>query len=268
MQLIAWSEQVVKQLVEEGHFVIVFDNRDTGLSSKMEEAGIPDVIGIIAASMRGEEVKVPYTFYDMGDDAVGLLDAMGIEKAHIAGMSMGGAIAQTIDISHPERLLSLTLIYAPTGNPNLPQPNPEIGKLLTALMTPPIKDRETFVEITMNWHRTVSGSGFPLDEEGLRQGAARAYDRSYYPEGLARQLLSGRVRRNRRSALPSVTASTLVIHGDEDPAVLVENVKDAAETIPGAELVIIKGMGHYPPHGGPWPQIVKVISAHTRKVQV
>jgi pimeloyl-ACP methyl ester carboxylesterase len=262
LQLIHWSEEVLSQLVDEGHYVIVFDNRDTGLSSKIEEAGPPDIPGTMAALMRGEKVQVPYTFYDMGDDAVGLLDALGIEKAHICGMSMGGAIAQTIAISHPERLLSLILIYAPTGNPKLPQPKPEI---MSIFMTPPPPDRNAFIEQRINTSRILSGSGFPLDEEYIRQLAGRTYDRSNYLEGIGRNFLANFGRGNRSRALPSVTAPTLVIHGDEDPLVLVENGREAAETIPGAELMIIKGMGHYSPQGGPWPEIVKAISAHTIK---
>jgi len=264
-QLTAWSEEVLNQLVDEGHFVIVFDNRDTGLSSKIEEAGVPDVAGTLSALMRGERIKVPYTFYDMGDDAVGLLDALGIVKAHICGMSMGGAIAQTIAISHPSRVLSLTLIYAPTGNPNLPQPKPEI---MNILMPRPVSERNDYVELMINNFRVISGSGFLLDEERSRQAFARAYDRSYYPEGTARNFLAGILRGNRRKALPSITAPTLVIHGDEDPLVPIENSKDAAEAIPGAELMIIKGMGHDLPYQGAWPRIVEAISAHTRKASV
>jgi pimeloyl-ACP methyl ester carboxylesterase len=262
LQMIHWSEEVVNQLVDEGHYVIVFDNRDTGLSSKIKEAGVPDIPGTMAALMSGEKIQVPYTYYDMGDDAVGLLETLGIEKAHICGMSMGGAIAQTIAISHPERLLSLILIYAPTGNPNLPKRKPEMMNLL---MTPPPSERNANVEYRINTFRIISGSGFPLDEEWVRQVSARAYDRSYDPEGIGRNFLANFERGNRRPALPSVTTPTLVIHGDEDPFVLVENGRDAAEAIPGAELMIIKGMGHFPPHRGPWPRIVEAISAHTKK---
>jgi pimeloyl-ACP methyl ester carboxylesterase len=264
-QLIVWSEEVLKQLVDEGHFVIVFDNRDTGLSSKMEEAGVPDIPGTLAALMKGEKIKVPYTYYDMGDDAVGLLDALGIEKAHICGMSMGGAIAQTMAISHPTRLLSLILIYSPTGNPNLPQTKPEMMDLL---MPSPVSDRNAYIEHMIKTFRVVSGSGFPLDEERLREGLARSYDRSHYPEGVSRNLLAAFVRGNRRRSFPSITAPTLVIHGDEDPLCLVENGRDAAEAIPGAELMIIKGMGHDLPYRGAWPQIVEAISAFTRKAAV
>ncbi len=262
-QLTGWSEEVLEQFVDEGHFVIVFDNRDTGLSSKMEEAGVPDIVGAMSALMKGEKIQTLYTLYDMGDDAVGLLDALGIKKAHICGISMGGAIAQTIGISHPSRVSSLMLIYSPTGNPNLPQAKPEIMSLL---MQPPVTERNAYIEQMINTFRIISGSGFPLEEEGVRQSFARGYDRSYYPEGVGRNLLAILASGYRRSALPSVTAPTLVIHGDEDPLVPVENGRDAAAAIPGAELMIIKGMGHYLPYRGPWPQIVKAISAHTKKV--
>ncbi len=264
-QLTGWSEEVLQQLVDEGHFVIIFDNRDTGLSSKMEEAGVPDVSGMLKALSGGENINAPYTFYDMGDDAVGLIDFLGIKKAHICGHSMGGAIAETIAITHPERLLSLILISAPTYNPNLPQPKPEITNLLRA---PTGADRKSYVDKAIEMSRAISGSGFSLDEEWIRQISERAYDRSYYPEGNGRHLVARLSIRNRRPALRSITAPTLVIHGDEDPLLPVENALDAVETIPGAELMIIKGMGHYPPYRGPWPRIVEAIAAHTRKASV
>lgn len=144
-QLTEWSEEVLKQLADEGHFVIVYDNRDTGLSSKIEEGG--------------EKFKVPYTFNDMSDDAVGLLDALGIKKTHICGISMGGAIAQTIALSHPSNLLSLILIYTPTYNPNLPQPKPKIMNLLNS---PPVTDRNAYVERATNRFRIISGTRLSL----------------------------------------------------------------------------------------------------------
>ncbi len=257
-----WSEEILKQLVDEGHFVIVFDKRDPEVFSKMEEAGVPDFAGAPGALMKGDGIKVPYTFNDMGDDAVELLDALGIEKAHTCGMSMGGAIAATLAINHPSRLSSLILIYSVTGNPNLPQPKPEI---LSFLQTPPVMSHNAYVEQQINTFRIRSGSGFPLDEEWVSQVFARQYDRSYYPRGLARNLLAGFASRDQLSALHSIKAPTLVIHCDEDPLAPLENCWDAAEEIPGAELMIIKGMGHYPPHGGPWPLIVDAISSFTRK---
>ena len=264
-QLTGWSDEVLKQLVDEGHFVIIFDNRDMGLSSKIEEAGVPDTREMMKALSRGETITVPYTFYDMGDDAVGLLDFLEIKKAHICGHSLGGAIAETIAISHPEQLFSLILISAPTYNPNLPQPKPEITNLMRA---PSGAGRAAYVEKAVQTSIAIAGSGFPLDEEWVRQMSERAYDRSYYPEGTSRQFLARLAIRNQQLPLRSINTPTLVIHGEEDPLLPVENALDAAETIAGAELMIIKGMGHYPPHRGPWPEIIKAISTHTRKVLV
>lgn len=261
-QLTEWSEEVLKQLVDEGHFVIIFDNRDTGLSSKIEGDNVSDASGMSKTLSKSQKIDVPYTFDDMGDDAVGLLDFLSIKKAHICGYSMGGAIAATIAVSHPERLLSLILISAPTYNPNLPQPKPEI---ISLLRMPSGANRMAYVDKAMQMFVTISGSGFALDEEWVRKVSAQAYDRSYYPEGVRRHFLARLASSNRPLALGLITAPTLVIHGDEDPLLPVENALDAVEALHGAELMIIKGMGHYPPHRGPWPRIVEAISAHTRK---
>ncbi len=133
-QLTSWDEELCEQLAQQGHYVIRYDNRDAGLSSKIEEAGVPDVMRLIEALMKGEKINPPYTIEDMADDAVGLLDALGIEKAHVCGMSMGGMIAQELAIRHPQRVLSLISIYSTTGNPKLPQAKPEI---MQVLLTPP-----------------------------------------------------------------------------------------------------------------------------------
>jgi len=264
-QLTLWSEEFCQQLVNSGHYVICFDNRDTGLSTKIEEAGIPNLMEAMNKVMRREKLEASYTYDDMADDAVGLLDALGIEKAHICGMSMGGAIAQTIAINHPSRVLSLIPIFGPTGNSKLPQPKPEI---LGLLMTPPPVEREPFIEQTMNLFRAFAGSGYELEESWLRDYTEKGYDRAFYPQGMARQFLAGLAHGSRSRRLKTVTAPTFVIHGDEDPIVAVENGRDAAECIPGAELMIIKGMGHDMPYRGAWGQIAEAIAEHTRKVEV
>jgi pimeloyl-ACP methyl ester carboxylesterase len=265
LQMIYWSKEFCDQLVDGGHYVIRFDNRDTGLSTKFEEDGVPDIAEAINTLIRGKKYVPPYNLYDMGNDAVGLLDALGIEKAHICGMSMGAAIAQTIAITHPSRVLSLISIYGSTGNPNLPRPKPEIMALIT---TPPPIERNAFIESRIYISNKISGSGFPIDEVWTREIVAQAYDRAFYPQGVARHYVAHLEKGNRRPALASVTAPTLVIHGDEDPLMLLEGGKDTVEAIPGAELMIIKGMGHKLPHGDPWPQIGEAITAHTRKVFV
>lgn len=261
-QLTGWSEEVLKELVDEGYFVIIFDNRDTGLSDKIESAGVSAYSKMVKVSSNGRQIDVPYTFYDMGDDAVGLLDFLGIEKAHICGHSMGGAIAETVAVNHPERLLSLILISAPTYNPHLPQPKPEITNPFMASSN---ADRDTYVVKNLKMFQAISGSAYPLDEAWIRRVFELAYDRSYYPEGTRRHFLARLAISHQRPDLGLINAPTLVLHGDEDPLLPVENALDAAEAIPGAELIIIKGMGHYPPHKGPWPQIVKEISAHTKR---
>ena len=258
-QLIVWDDELCEQLAQRGYYVMRFDNRDVGLSSKLEVAGVPD----IGALLRGETIDIPYTIEDMADDAVGLLDALGIEKAHICGMSMGGMIAQAVTINHPQRVLSLISIYSTTGNPELPPPTPEA---MEVLLTPPPLEREANIEHTLKFFRWITGPGFPFDEEWHRKLAAQAYDRAFYPMGAARQFAALFTQKNRKPALTSVSVPTLVIHGSDDPLLPVEGGKDTAEAVPGAELKIIAGMGHDLPHGGAWPQIIDTIVDNTHKV--
>ena len=262
-QLIFWDEELCRQLAQQGHYVIRYDNRDVGLSSKIEEAGVPDIMRTIETLMRGEEIDPPYTIEDMAEDAVGLLDALGIEKAHVCGMSMGGMIAQALAIRHPQRVLSLISIYSTTGNPRLPQPKPDVMQVLLA---PPPEEREANIEFTLKVFRTIAGTGFSFDEEWHRKIAGRAYDRAFYPQGAVRQLVAILAQKNRKSALASIAVPTLVIHGTADPLVPFECGKDTAEAVPGAELKLIDGMGHDLPHGGAWPEIINAIVRHTQKV--
>ncbi|MBW2436528.1 MAG: alpha/beta hydrolase, partial [Deltaproteobacteria bacterium] len=257
-QLIIWDDELCVQLAQRGHYVIRFDNRDVGLSSKLEEAGVPD----IGALMRGEAIDPPYTIEDMADDAVGLLDALGIDKAHICGMSMGGMIAQAVVINHPRRVLSLISIYSNTGNPDLPPPSEEAMGIL--LKRPP-EEREANIEHNIKLWRTITGPGFDFDEAWHRKLATQAYDRAFYLPGAARQMAAIFTQKNRKPALASVSVPTLVIHGTDDPMVSAECGKDTAEAVPDAELKIIEGMGHDLPHGDAWQQIVDAIVDHTHK---
>jgi pimeloyl-ACP methyl ester carboxylesterase len=259
-QMIFWDNALCEELAQRGHYVIRFDNRDVGLSSRLEESGVPN----IGAMLRGEKIDIPYAIEDMADDAAGLLGALGIEKAHICGMSMGGMIAQTIAINHPSKVLSLISIYSTTGNPKLPPPTPEAMEIL---LTPPPLEREANIEHTVKLFRTIAGPGFPFDEEWHRKMAAQAFDRAFYIQGAARQFVAIWTQKNRKPALASVTVPTLVIHGSDDLLVPVEGGKDTAEAVPGAELVIIEGMGHDLPHGGgAWLGIIDAIAVHTRRV--
>ncbi|MGC1403676.1 MAG: alpha/beta fold hydrolase [Thermodesulfobacteriota bacterium] len=264
-QMIHWDDDLCQDLAERGHYVIRYDNRDVGLSAKFEEAGVPDMMDTFGKLMQGEKIIPPYTLEDMADDAVGLLDALGIRKAHICGMSMGGMIAQTFAIRHPSRVLSLISIYSTTGNPEVPQPKPEVTGLLIA---PPPQEREACIEHMLGVFKTIAGSGFPVDEQWTRRIMAESFDRCFYPQGMGRQLVAILAQENRVPALAKVAVPTLVVHGTDDPLVPVEGGKDTARAIPGAQLMLIEGMGHDLPHGGAWPRIIEAITAHTQKATV
>jgi pimeloyl-ACP methyl ester carboxylesterase len=199
---------------------------------------------------------------DMADDATGLLDALGITRAHICGMSMGGMIAQTLALRYPSKVLSLISIYSTTGNPELPQASPEVFAVVAA---PPPPQREANIEHMIGVLKTIAGPGFPFDVEWTRQIMATSFDRCFCPQGAARQLFAILTQPNRKPTLTSIKAPTLVIHGVADPLVPVEGGKDTAQAIPGAQLILIEGMGHDLPHGGAWPRIVDAIAAHTLK---
>lgn len=256
-QMIYWEVEFCELLAKKGCFAIRFDNRDIGLSTKFEEAGIPDMM----AAMKGEPVIPAYTLEDMADDAVGLLDALGIEKAHICGASVGGMIAQVISYRHPERVLSLTSIMSSTGNPELPQIKPEV---LAEVYKPVPDERETYIEHQLSMWRKLWSPGFPFEEKRLRTLMAESYDRSYYPQGMARQSAAVLTHGYQRPSIASIKAPTLVIHGDKDPFMSVEGGKETAELIPGAKLLIIDGMGHDMPKGV-WQTITDAISNHIKQ---
>ncbi|MFX1456333.1 MAG: alpha/beta fold hydrolase [Promethearchaeota archaeon] len=260
-QMIGWEEGFIKSLTDRGFFVIIFDNRDVGLSSKIDKAGDPDLMGAFTAVQQGKDFKAPYTLEDMADDAIGLLDALNIEKAHICGASMGGMIAQTVAIKHPSRVLSLTSIMSTTGNPELPQMSQEAAQVLFNPVPP---EREAYIENLVRVGKYTYGSGFPFNEEKLRSFAARVFDRCYYPQGAERQTLAVMVDGNRKDRLSVIKVPTLVIHGREDPFFPVEGGIDTHKAISGSELLIIEGMGHsLPPET--WPQIAEAIAKNAAK---
>jgi pimeloyl-ACP methyl ester carboxylesterase len=239
-QMLAWSDEMCEILANHGFFVIRFDNRDIGLSTKFEDVGLPNFLEINAAYSRGEIPEVPYTLEDMAGDAVSVLDTLNIDKAHVCGASMGGMIAQVLAYRHPSRVLSLTLIMSTTGDPDLPQPKPEI---LAQFFAPVPSGREAFIEEMVKRGRLIHGT-FAYDEDQSREYRAKEYDRSYYPEGITRQLAAMAVPSNLKPILPAIQAPTLVIHGRENPLNHVDAGKDIATAIPGAELLILDGMGH------------------------
>jgi pimeloyl-ACP methyl ester carboxylesterase len=259
-QLLAWSDEICEGLVDNGFFVIKFDNRDVGLSTKFEDAGIPDMMEISAAYIRGEIPKIPYTLEDMADDAIGVLDALNIEKAHICGASMGGMIAQIIAYRHPSRVLSLAVIMSTTGNPELPPSKPDI---MMQFFAPVPSERKAYIDEMVKRDSLINGR-FSHNERQSREYRTKEYDRCYYPEGIARQLAAMAVPGNIKPYITAISVPTIVIHGSEDPFNLIEAGKDIATTIPDAELLIIDGMGHSFPREI-IPQIIKALVANSNK---
>jgi pimeloyl-ACP methyl ester carboxylesterase len=262
-QALMWDDGFCESLVDQGHHVIRFDNRDVGLSTKFGAAGIPDVTALMMRAAAGETLEVPYTLDDMADDAVGLLDALDIETAHVCGASMGGMIVQALAIRHAARLRSMTSIMSTTGRPDLPPGRPEA---MAVLMLPPPTDRAGSLDAAVRTWRTIGSPGFPFDEEKIRARAGRLFDRSFYPEGTARQLAAVVAGGNRTDRLRDVTTPTLVIHGAEDPLIPLSGGQATADSIPGATLLVIEGMGHDLPEGA-WPRLVGAISEHTAKAE-
>jgi pimeloyl-ACP methyl ester carboxylesterase len=259
-QMIGWDEELCKQLASRDLYVIRFDNRDVGLSSKIDEAGVPNTVEVFAALMKGEKANIPYTLDDMAVDTIGLLDALNIEKAHIFGVSLGGMIAQIMAIRYSSRVWSLTSMASITGNPELPLGKPE---LFVELVNPPPTEHEAYIENRVNLILALAGSKFPMDEQRTREHLEQSYGRSYYPPGIARHGVAGAVNSDRTQDLKSVRAPTLVIHGSEDPLFPVGQGKAIAAAVPGAKLMIIEGMGHaFPPEV--WPLLVDAIDKHIR----
>jgi pimeloyl-ACP methyl ester carboxylesterase len=257
-QMIAWDEDFCTQLAARGYWVIRFDNRDVGLSTRFDEAGVPDILALMQGQAQGEAIQAPYTLRDMADDAVGLLDALAVASAHVVGISMGGMIAQEMAIHHPERVRTLTSIMSSTGNPGLPPPKPDA---LSVLVTPFPTDREGYLEHSIKTWRVLGGPGFPVDEDVIKERAGRLFDRGLSPAGTIRQLAAILASGSRQEALQSITVATLVIHGDADPLVPVEGGIDTANSIPGAGLLIIEGMGHDLPLAVA-PQVIEAIARH------
>ena len=242
-QLTLWPETFCRGLAARGFRVIRFDNRDVGKSTHFIDAGVVDIPDLMARAMAGKAVVTPYALEDMAQDAVGLLDALGVERAHIVGASMGGMIAQVVAAHHPARTTSLTSIMSSTGRRDLPPGRPEA---MAALMTPLASDsREDRIAASMKTWRIIGSPGYPATDAELRADAERDIDRvPYEPTGVARQMAAILVAPPRNDMLKSVAAPTLVIHGAEDPLVPVEAGQDTAASIPGAELIIVPGMGH------------------------
>jgi len=257
-QMILWHEEFCEALAARGLHVVRFDNRDVGRSTWLDDAGMPDVAAAMAAATQRQPVRSAYRLSDMAADAAGLLDALEIDTAHVAGASMGGMIAQTLAIEHPARVRTLTSIMSTTGHPDLPAATPEA---MAVLLTPAPIERDAVIERSVEVWRTIGSPGYPADEDEIRAQAARAFDRGVNPAGVARQLVAILASGHRRDALGAVHAPTLVIHGADDPLIPEAGGRDTAASVPGAELLRIEGMGHDLPRAL-WPRFVDAIAKH------
>jgi len=257
-QMTGWREAFCARLAGRGYWVIRFDNRDTGLSTHFDQLEPPGLLALAWAYLLGRPLQVPYTLSDMSEDALGLLEALGVESAHVVGVSLGGMIAQMMAIEHPERVRTLTSMLSSTNEPWLPLPKPKTLILFKA--TP--EDRAGVIERAVKVRRALRGTGFPLDEEEVREQAARSYDRSHVPGGAGRQMAAIMASaRRQRTGLRSVRVPTLVIHGQADPLLPVKHGVHTAQAIPGAELKVVEGLGHELPEAV-WPQIIEAIAGH------
>ena len=255
-QMIAWPEELCGMLAARGFHVIRFDNRDVGRSSRMRGRP-PSVLELVSRRPRDPA----YTLDHMADDAAGLLDVLGIGAAHLVGASMGGMIAQTVAIRHPERALSLCSIMSSTGARSSGQPSYRIYG--TFLRRPP-REREAYVAYATALFKRIGSKGFAVDEERLREMAGRAFDRGLNPAGTGRHLAAILASGDRTKALRGLRLPTLVIHGDRDPMVGPSGGRATADAIPGARLEMIEGMGHDLPRDA-WPRIVDAIVANAQR---
>jgi pimeloyl-ACP methyl ester carboxylesterase len=253
-QMVAWDDEFCQAFVDRGFHVIRYDNRDVGLSTKTTSDADP--MAAIMAGFTGGVVEAPYVLADMADDAIAVLDAVGVDRAHVAGASMGGMIAQSVAIAHSHRVQSLTSIMSTTGDPDVGVPN---GDILPALLQPPPEGREAAIERAIEISRLI-GSPEHFEEDRARRKAERSYDRCYYPRGTMQQLVAIVGSPSRSDALRTIDVNTLVIHGDADPLVNVSGGERTAEVIPGAELLILEGMGHDLPSNF-WTSVISAITS-------
>ncbi|MCX7258439.1 MAG: alpha/beta fold hydrolase [Polaromonas sp.] len=247
MQLIAWPPELVQGLVDAGYRVVRFDNRDAGLSQHFDALGTPSLLWASLKYRLNWRIKPPYSLQDMAADALGVLDALQIERAHVVGASMGGMIAQRLALLAPQRVLSLSSLMSSSGARGLPGPRPEVARAM--LKRPASNSIDAAIDYAVGVLKSVTGPGFPVSDAALRERARAAVSRSFYPDGVVRQMVAVMADGARADALAQVAVPTLVLHGKDDPLVPFACGEDTARRIPGARLIGIDGMGHDLPSG-------------------
>jgi pimeloyl-ACP methyl ester carboxylesterase len=247
MQLVAWPPALVQSLVDAGYRVLRLDNRDIGLSQKFDHLGTPNLVWASIKYKLGLGVKAPYALHDMAADALAVLDALGVAKAHVVGVSMGGMIAQRVALAAPQRVLSLCSIMSSSGARGLPQAKPQVMRVL--LSRPAGKDLSSVTDHYVKLFKAIGSPCFPVDDAELRERITAAAQRNVNPAGVLRQMLAIVADGRRADELASLRLPTLVIHGKADPLIPFACGEDTARRIPGAKLVGIEGMGHDLPAG-------------------
>jgi len=265
MQMIAWPEDFCRNLAARGYRVVRYDNRDTGFSTKFEGQKAPSIKSLFFRRALRWPIRTPYTLEDMADDAVGLLEEVGIDSAHVVGASMGGMIAQNLAARHPKRVRTLTSIMSTTGHGSLPGTDPSVARHVFH-SRPSGNDRESVIAHNIRTLELIGSPSYPVDEEKRRELASMSYDRSFYPQGFLRHIAAIFQDGNRRKRIGKIKAPTLVIHGREDPLVPLAGGIDTAQHVAGARLEIIDGMGHNLPIEL-WPRIIGLIVEHATQGQ-
>jgi len=247
MQLVAWPPALVQALVDAGYRVIRFDNRDIGLSQHFDQLGKPNLLWQGLKLKLGLTPRAPYSLADMALDAIGVLDALHIDKAHVVGVSMGGMIAQRVAIAAPKRVLSLTSIMSSSGARGLPQAGPEV---MRAMLGRPASDApKDVLDHYVHLFKTIGSPGFPMTDAQMRERILVGVQRSFHPVGTLRQMLAIVADVTRAAELARVSSPTLVLHGKADPLVPYACAEDTARRIRGAKLIGVEGMGHDLPPG-------------------
>ncbi len=242
MQLVAWPPQLIEALVDAGFRVIRLDNRDIGLSQHFDHMGKPNILWAGIKYKLGCKVRAPYSLEDMAQDALGALSALGVDRAHVVGVSMGGMIAQRVALAAPQRVVSLTSIMSSSGAKGLPQAKPEVSRVL--LSRPASDTPEAVVDHYVKLFKAIGSPGYPVPEPEMRERILLGVARSFHPEGTLRQMLAIVADTERAAQLARITCPTLVLHGRADPLVPYANGEDTAARIAGARLVGFDGMGH------------------------
>jgi pimeloyl-ACP methyl ester carboxylesterase len=256
-QMLGWEADFCRLVASRGFRVVRFDNRDVGESTKLDQFGVPAMAPLFARAAVGLRGKGPYTLADMAADTVGLLDHLGLERAHLVGASMGGMIAQLCAIDFAERVASLTSVISSPGIQGMPWPRPRALRVL-ARRGP--RERGPRIEHRLSLFRTIHGTGgLPFDEARVRAREERSFDRDPDPDGAVRQLAAVLSSPGRRQSLSRVRAPAAVIHGDSDPLVPLGHGEATAAALPGAELTVVPGMGHGLAEAA-WPQLADAIA--------